>query len=579
MITKKGIPASPGVAIGPALVLDTEEYRIPRRAVAVAEIAAQVRAIDDALAASRQEVSELTTATARRLGDKTASIFAFHEQILADQRLRSDVVDLINSKRYSAAYAWGQIMNQRQRMFLSINDPYIRERVDDLFDIEKRVLRHILGKAREDLRKLTEQVILVAHDMTPSQAASLDTEHVRGIAINVGGQTSHTVIIARMHGIPAVVGLGDITSDISGGETLVIDGTHGVVVANPDPETVAKYKTQAREYREFERSLEKLRDLPPVTKDGVHVALLANIELAEESRAAMESGAEGIGLYRTEFLYLSSDSLPDEEQQYAALRTAVRHARGKPVIVRTADFGADKTIPGLSQEHESNPYLGLRSIRYCLSNLDMFRTHLRAILRASAEGDVRIMFPMLTTIMELRQAKTVLADVMEDLQDHDIPFRSDPPIGMMVETPAAAMMARAFAREVNFMSIGTNDLTQYTLAVDRGNVRVAYLYSPHSPPVLQLIQQVVSEATKAKIGVNVCGEMAGNPLYCQLLIGMGLRTLSMAPKNIPEIKKIVRSSSVRKCRAIAAKVLEFDADRQVVNFLRDEVRKIIPEAI
>lgn len=579
MITKKGIPASPGVAIGPALVLDTEEYRIPHRVVRASEVHAQIRALDDALASSRNEIREFSTAVSAKFGQKAASIFAFHEHFLADRQLRGNVVELIEKHHYTAAYAFCQEMNRQQRMFLAVTDPYIRERVEDLFDIERRVLRHILGRAREDISRLTEPVVIVAHDMTPSQAAGLNREQILGIAIDVGGQTSHTVILARMLGIPAVVGLHDIASDISGGELVVVDGTHGIAVANPDDEALARYRAQATEYHKFEESLVELRDLPAVTRDGTAVTLMANIELAAEARSAMETGSQGIGLYRTEFIFLSAATQPTEDEQFEILQTAVRHAGGKPITIRTADFGADKHIPWLALPKEDNPFLGLRSIRYCLANLDFFKAHLRAILRASAFGDVRIMFPMITTLMELRQAKSVLADVMEDLDDHAIPYRADAPIGIMVETPAAAMTSGAFAREVQFMSIGTNDLTQYTLAVDRGNVDVAYLYAPHSPPVLALIQMVVTHARRANIGVHLCGEMAGNPLYCQLLLGMGLRHLSMPPKNIPEIKKIVRSTTIRKCQSIAKRVMEFDADRQVLNYLRDETRKIIPEAV
>ncbi len=579
MIVKQGIPAAPGVAIGPALVLDTEEYRIPRRTVHHTEVGAQISVLDGALESSRQEVQEVADATTRKLGAKTGSIFAFHKQMLGDPKLRESVVEMIRKQGYTAAYAFGQEMNRLQRMFLAAPDPYIRERVVDLYDIEKRVLRHILGRAREDITKLSEPVVVVAHDLTPSQAAGLDTEHVLGFAIDVGGQTSHTSIIARMLGIPAVVALNNVTSDISGGETLIIDGTHGITVCNPDQENIRRYRERAVEYGKFQRSLEVLRDLPSVTRDGTKIHLYANIELPEETRGAMQTGAEGVGLYRSEFLFIANDTLPTEEEQYQTLRRSVRHARGNPFVIRTADFGADKHIPSLKQESEANPFLGLRSIRLCLSDLNMFQTHLRAILRASAEGDVRIMFPMLTTLMELRQAKSVMQDVMEDLDEREISYRRDVPIGMMVETPAAAMMCSAFAKEVDFMSIGTNDLTQYTLAVDRGNENVAYLYTPHSPPVLRLVRQVIRAGDGSQVDVNLCGEMAGNALYTQLLIGLGLRKLSMAPKNIPLIKKIIRLTTIEECQAVARKVMRSDCERQIASVMRERLRRIDPEAI
>jgi phosphotransferase system enzyme I (PtsI) len=579
MITKQGINASPGVAIGPALVLDTEEYRIPHRTVDPSQAAAQVRNLDAAVHASRQEVKELRQAAARKLGDKSAVIFEFHEQFISDPKLREGVVELIERQHYTAAYAFGQVMNQRQRLFRTVTDAYLQERVRDLHDIERRVLRHILGRAREDMTRLTEPVVIVAHDITPSQAVSLDRRHILGFAINVGGPTSHMAIIARMLGIPAVVALESITNDVSGGETLIVDGTHGIVVANPDEETVGLYTVRKREYERFESELRTLRDLPSVTQDGVPIHLLANIEVPDEAPVAMECGAEGIGLYRTELLFLSSPRLPTEEQQYETFRSAVRGAGGKPVVIRTIDLGADKLAPAMGAQHDHNPVLGLRSLRYCLLHLDLFKTHLRAILRASIDGDVRIMFPMITTLMELRQAKATLADVMEDLDEEGIPFRHSIPLGMMVETPAAAMLGAAFAREAAFLSIGTNDLTQYTLAVDRSNERVAHLFACHNPAVLKLIHQVVRAARRRNVEVSLCGEMAGSPIYCQLLIGLGLRHLSMAPKEIPAIKRIVRSVTVERCQALARDVLRFDSDRQVLNMLRDEARRAFPEEV
>jgi len=579
MITKKGIGASPGVAIGPALVLDTEAYRIPRRTVDPAQVPREIQKLDAALEASRQEVIELRLATARKLGPKTAGIFAFHEGLIADPLLRKRVVDLIEAQRYTAAHAFSQEMGRRQRDFRAVTDPYLRDRVRDLYDIEKRVLRHILGKQREDIAKLTEPVIVVAHDLTPTQAVSFDREHILAFVTDVGGATSHTAIIARMRGIPAAVGLNDITNDVSGGQTLVIDGKHGLVIVEPDAETVEQFRARQRENLAFERKLAALRDLPAVTQDDVRVTLLANIEMPEEAREAMECGAEGVGLYRTEFLFLADSRNPTEEQQYQVFRGAVRHARGKPITIRTVDLGAEKISPHLDSQHDHNPVLGLRSLRYCLQHLDMFKSHLRSILRAAVEGDVRIMFPMITTLMELRQARATLADVMEDLEEDGLPYRRDIPIGIMVETPAAALQAAAFAREVSFLSIGTNDLTQYTMAVDRANERVAHLYAPHSPAVLYLIREIVRAARRAKVTVNLCGEMAGEPLYCELLLGLGLRQLSMAPKDIPEIKKIIRSTTIKRCEALAARVLRFDADREVANFLRDKLREIDPEGV
>lgn len=577
MITKKGISASPGVAIGPAFVLDTEEYRIPRRTVDPSQSIEQLRILDAALQASRQEVIELRVATARRLGEQAAMIFAFHEAIIAEPALQRTVAQLIEKNNYTAAFAFSTEMNRRQREFRSVADAYLKERVKDLFDVERRVLRHILGRAREDITRLTESVIVVAHDLTPSQAVSIDRQHVLGFALNAGGSTSHVALIAKLRGIPAVVALNDITSDITGGEMLVLDGMHGVVVCDPDESTQERYREAQAEHRRQEVQLKQFRGLPAITRDDVRITLHANIELPEEADAALEAGAEGVGLYRSEFLFLSSPRTPTEQEQYEAFRIAVKTLGPRPVVIRTIDLGADKIAASMGPQRDANPDLGLRSLRYCLQHLDMFKMHLRAILRASAEGDVRIMFPMVTTLMELRQAKTALAAVMEDLEEEQIPFRRDMPIGMMIETPAAALLSEAFAREAAFFSIGTNDLTEYTLAVDRGNERVAQLYAPHNPAVLRLIRMIIISGRSAEVPVSLCGEMAGNPLYCKLLLGMGLRNLSMAPQDIPDIKRIIRSVSISQCEQIAERALQFDNDRDLLNYLRDMSREDDPE--
>ncbi len=577
MIIKKGINASPGVAIGPALVLDTEEYRISRRKIDDSQITAQIRLLDAAVESSRHEVSELRIAAARKLGEQTADIFAFHEKFIADPKLRETVVRLIEAEKVSAAYAFSQIMAHWQQMFRNVQDPYLKERSRDLADMEKRVLRHILGRHREDITRLTEPVIIVAHDITPSQAISLDRDHILAFAINVGGQASHTAIIARMLGIPAVVALADFTTEITGGENLIVDGTHGIVIRDPDGPTLSRYQDRRREYQALEVELRTLRDKPAVTQDGHMVSLYANIEIPTEAHLAMDFGAEGIGLYRTELLFLASGRLPTEEQQYEDFRSAVESAGGKPVVIRTIDLGADKLMHAMGPQHDVNPALGLRSLRYCLTHLDMFKTHIRAILRASAHGDVHIMFPMITTLMELRQAKTVLADAMEDLEEDGIPYRRDIPLGMMIETPAAALLAHAFVPEVRFFSIGTNDLTQYTLAVDRGNERVAHLYHPHNPAILRLIRAIVEAARPHGVSVSVCGEMAGSPIYGQLLLGLGVDALSMAPKDILAIKRLVRLTTIERCRQVAARALDFDDDRQVFNYLREELTAVFPE--
>jgi len=414
----------------------------------------------------------------------------------------------------------------------------------------------------------------------PSQTAALDKLHVKGFATDAGGRTSHTAIVARAMGIPAVVGLGDITTEISGGDNVIIDGNRGVVIINPDEEQLAEHRELERKQVKFEAELNTLATLPARTLDGHDVSLWANIEFPVDIDGALMRGAGGIGLYRTEFLYLATadDHEVTEEEHYEAYADSLRRLGGKPLVIRTLDLGADKQTQAKQASPERNPFLGDRSIRMCLHDIPMFKRQLRAIMRSTVLGDVRIMFPMISTLMELRQARMVLNDVMEELEDDNIPFRRDIPIGIMIEVPAAAYMANHFAKEVNFFSIGTNDLVQYMLAVDRTNERVAGLFCPAHPAVLGLVRDVIRAGARNSIGVSVCGEMAGDPLYTLLLLGLGLNTFSMNGPDIPEVKKIIRSTTLENARQVARKVMSFDSERQVMHFLREETRKFIPEA-
>ena len=452
------------------------------------------------------------------------------------------------------------------------------ERVKDVHDIEKRILRQLIGERQGDLLHLTHDVILIAHDLLPSQTAALDRKHVKGFATDAGGRTSHTAIVARAMGIPAVVGLGNITGEVSAGDVVVIDGTRGVVIVDPDAEQLAEHEEISRKFTAMGDVLAGLADLPAETQDGHIVSLQANIEFADDIDDALRHGAQGIGLYRTEFLYLASDHEPSEEEHYQAYTDALRRLGGRPLVIRTLDLGADKYTQDQAQNPERNPFLGDRSIRMCLHDIPMFKRQLRAILRSSMHGDVRIMFPMICTLMELRQAKMVLRDVEEELEDEAIQFRKEIPVGMMVEVPSAALMCNQFAREVNFFSIGTNDLIQYTLAVDRTNEKVAGLFCPAHPAVLLLLRDVIRAGTRNSISVSVCGEMAGDPMYTLLLLGLGLNTFSMNGPDVPEVKKIIRSTTMEHARQVARRVMSFDSERQVMHFLREETRKIDPEA-
>lgn len=578
MEIKKGIGVSPGIAISTAIVLDAEDLLIPRRTIEPAEVGREVQRLKHALSQSQADLAALRSGIAAKHGKEISGIFNFHIGILKDKSLIEQIVTEIRQRQATAEYAVSVVMRRYSAHFLGMSDRYLAERVKDIHDIEKRLLRHLVGQRHEGLLHLKQDVIVIAHDLLPSQTAALDKTRVRGFATDVGGRTSHTAIVARAMGIPAVVGLGDITSEVSGGDTVIIDGSRGVVIVNPDEEQLAEHREAEKRYLRVEKELAELRDQPAQTLDNHVVSLLANIEFSEEIGDALRRGSEGIGLYRTEFLFLAGDKEPSEEDHFKAYSAAVRNLAGRPLVIRTLDLGADKYTQAKAAHPERNPFLGDRSIRLCLHDIPMFKRQLRAIMRASALGDVRIMFPLISTLMELRQARMILNDVIEELEDEGVPFRRDIPIGIMIEVPSAALMANQFAKEVNFFSIGTNDLIQYTLAVDRTNEKVAGLFCPAHPAVLALIRDVIRAASRNQISVSVCGEMAGEPLYTLLLLGLGLTVFSMNAPDVPEVKKIIRSTTIEHARQVARKVMSFDSERQVMHFLREETRKIIPEA-
>jgi phosphotransferase system enzyme I (PtsI) len=577
MEIKKGIAVSPGIAIAKALVIDSEDYRIPRRAILPSQKNGEIGRVRLAFRDAITELNSLEAEQAQMQGSDIKDIFAVHLRFLRDKSLRKKITDLINTETYTAEYAVSSTLRDIASHFAKIKDPYISERAADIYDIEKRLLKHLLGKKREDVAHLTEEVAIVAHELSPTQTAGFDKTFVKGLATDAGGRTSHTAIVARSLGIPAVVALEDVTANLSGGDMVIIDGNRGVVIINPDEETIHQHEHYAIEFTRLEHELDAIKDLPSETRDGAKVSLLGNIEFPDESQLVLEKGGQGLGLYRTEFLYLYSETEPTEEDHYEAYAETVRIMGGRPVVIRTMDLGADKYTQSKRFSPEPNPFLGLRSIRFCLQNLIMFKTQLRAILRASVLGDVRVMFPLITSLQELRQAKMIVRDVMEDLDEYGVPYNQDIPIGIMIETPSAALTASTLARDVDFFSIGTNDLIQYTLAVDRGNERVSSLYSAADPAVLRLLRTVVQDAYKAQIDCSVCGEMASEPEFVMLLLGMGVRAFSLAPPMIPEIKQIIRSVTVEGCNAIARKVLTMNAERQIINYLRDSTRKILPE--
>jgi phosphotransferase system enzyme I (PtsI) len=573
----QGIAVSPGIAIGEALVVDNEGFRIPRRFLPRDAVDEELERLDRAMIAAAAEVERNRDRVAEQLGDEYAAIFSAHLQMLHDHRLRSEIEEMIRTRHYSPEYSVSRALRKYAKVFQSLGGEYMAERANDIFDIEKRILRNLLGMRREELSQVTSPVLVLARNLTPSETANLNPQFVMGLVTEVGGPGSHTAIVAEGLGIPAVVGVGPFLTDVSGGDTVIIDGDQGQIILRPDEETLARYRHEVEEQRSLATKLESLRDLPAETTDGVRVQLMGNIEFPAEVQQCEERGADGIGLYRTEFLYLGRDDDPPEDAHFAAYNEVAEAMLEKPIVMRTLDLGADKMRMLPDPEDERNPFLGLRSIRLALRNRDMFRVQLRAILRASTHGNVRVMFPLISTMMELRQAKSVLADAMEDLDELGVPFDRNIKVGMMVEVPSAVLMMDHFVDEVDFFSIGTNDLIQYCLAVDRSNKDVANLYTAADPAVIRLIDMAVKAADKAGRPISMCGQMSGNPLYTMLLIGIGLRTLSVTPSAVPEVKRVCRSVSLDQCQKIADQVRTLETARDVKTYLKEELSKVFPE--
>jgi phosphotransferase system enzyme I (PtsI) len=580
MEIRRGIPVSPGIVIRQAFVLDSEDYRIPRRFVTDKEIEGEVGRFKDAVGAAEKEINNLKQDLLRKGSAEVVPIFEAHLHMLLDRQMHDDVISQVRNSGFTAEYAVSKVFRTFSKSLKAIKDPFFAERVVDFYDIQKRLQRTLLGARREDLSHLSEEVVLVAHELTPSQIATLDRSKVLGIALDAGGRTSHTSIMARALGIPSVVGLETVSTDVSGGQTVIIDGNRGVVIVEPDETTLRKYQDAEGKYHEFSRSLLKFRHLSAKTTDGVKISLLANIEFPWEIKGAVENGASGIGLYRTEFLYTDPKKALTEDEHYATYKKAMEEVDGRELVIRTMDIGADKfaELGAGGRALEKNPFLGCRSIRLCLENPDTFKVQLRALLRASALGNnLKIMFPMISSLEELRQAKLILADTRESLEKDGIPYNKNIQVGVMIEIPSAAVVADLIAPEVDFFSIGTNDLIQYALAVDRGNERIASLYKPAHPAVLRLINNIVKAGRSAGVKVAMCGEMSGDVFFTILLVGLGLQELSTAPSVIPEIKQIIRSISAKEAKQVARRALKFQTSEEVVDYLIEKTRRILPE--
>lgn len=579
MVELQGIPVSPGVAIGPALVLDPDGYRIPRTLVAAEQADGEFARLRDAVDAVAKRLEASRKETSAVAGEATADIFSAQLQMLHDPRLHTELGRRIRDEQQSADYAVNRVLSNYAEALRKLDNPLLADRAEDVLDIEKQLLTELGAVTRKPLSDLIEPVVVLSHNLTPTETANLDRRYVRGFCTEVGGPGGHTAIVAKGLELPAVVGIGPFLDSIGAAARVIVDGDHGRVIIDPDDATLDSYRRRIKERESLSQRLARLRDLPAETVDGVRIQLSANIEFPHETATCLERGADGVGLYRTEFLYLSSVVEPSEEDHYQAYSQVVQEMAGRPVVIRTLDLGADKMGQRPLAEQEHNPFLGLRSIRLSLRNLDLFRPQLRAILRAAVHGDIRVMFPLITTIAELRQARMLLKVVAEDLKDAGIPYRSDIPVGMMVEVPAAVVMLEHFVKEVDFLSIGTNDLAQYTLAVDRSNEYVADLYQSSDPAVLRLIQRCVEVADQSETPLSVCGEMSSNPGRALLLVGMGVRHLSVPPLALTRVKKAIRSVTLEQCRQIANRAMNLEAARDVDMYLLDRISKYVPELI
>ncbi len=573
----QGIAVSAGIAIGEALVIDNEGLVISRRTIDRDAVDAELARLDHATEVVAGEMDRDKQAITDQLGAQYGAIFSAHRQMLEDPHLHQELEEQIR-KLVSPEMAVHRTLRRYARVFQEMGNAYLADRAHDLFDIEERLLGHLMQRRQEGQISLNTETIVLAHDLTPSETARLDRKWVLGFATEAGGEGGHTAILAKGLELPAVVGTGAMLADVASGDLIIVDGDQGVVLVRPDEQYVAKYREQLERRSSKLAELAALRDLPSETVDHHAFALLANIEFPHEVSACQRRNAAGIGLYRTEFLYLGAEKEPTEEDHFRAYREVVQAMEERPVVIRTLDLGADKMghLPRTEDEH--NPFLGLRSIRLSLRNVDLFRTQLRAILRVSTLGNVKILLPLVSTLPELRQAKLFLRETMEDLEEAGVAFNRDIPLGIMVEVPAAVMMIEHFLKEVDFISIGTNDLIQYTLAVDRSNKEVADLYQASDPAVLRLIAISLDAARNAGVPASICGQMSGTPHFAPLLLGFGLTGFSLPSSAILEIKRVLRSVTLEQCQAIAQAAMQMQSAHEVDAFLKEELKKIARRA-
>jgi len=539
----KGISASPGIAIGKVYLLSGDVIKIEERDLALNEVEKEIIKLKNAIDQARNELKKIRKRVSKKLGIDNANIFDVHQMLLEDKILIQQIIDIIRKERKNADLIFFRQMDQYQKQMERLNDEHFRSRAADIIDVKRRVVRLIQDERRDYLSTLQDRRIIVAKDLTPSDTIMLDRRKIMAFATDFGGRTSHAAIMARALEIPSVVGLEYLTEVVAQNDRIIVDGNHGEVIINPSSDTLEKYRQLQSEYYDYERKLLDIRELPCRTLDGKDIELSANLEFPDEIDSVISHGAQGIGLYRTEYLFLAREELPSEYEQYEAYCSVAEKMYPNSLIIRTADLGGDKSPLSLEIPREENPFLGWRAIRICLKETDMFKSQLRAILRASVKGNVKVMFPMISCVEELNQCISLLEDVKAELTRQGCPYNPNIEIGTMIEVPSAAVMTDVIAKKVDFLSIGTNDLIQYTLAADRGNERIAYLYENLPPAVIRLIKQIVDAGHQKGAWVGMCGEMASDPIAIMILVGLGLDELSVSPVALPEIKQIIRSIS------------------------------------
>ena len=577
-IILRGIPAAPGIAFGSAYLYGKEKYNIFPVEIVEEKIPNEIARFEDALIKTRKEILDIQDNIAKEMGVEHAEIFDAHLLVLEDRMLIEEVISRIKRDKFVVEYAFSEVLKKYVDVFSRLQDEYLRERISDINDVGRRILKNLLGKDKQKgLDELPGEFIVISHDLSPSDTAAMYKKNVIAFVTDIGGRTAHTAIMAKSLEIPAVVGLEEATKHIKNQDLLIVDGKIGLVIINPSSETLEKYKLEQQKFAVQREKFLSLKDLPAKTKDGRRVKIQANIELPQEILSIREHGAEGIGLYRTEFFYMNKSDLPTEAEQYEAYRYVAEAMVPNSVIIRTLDLGGDKFLSQLQVPNEMVSFLGWRAIRFCLARPEIFKTQLRAILRASVHGNLKLMYPMISGIEELRQANAILQEVKEKLKKENIDFDKNIQVGAMIEVPSAAVTADLLAKEVDFFSIGTNDLIQYALAVDRTNEKIAYLYEPTHPAVLRFIKNIIDAGHKSDIWVGMCGEMTGEPALVLLLLGLGLDEFSMPFLLVPKIKQLVRSVSYEDMKQLAHKALELSTIKEVEDFVFGRLKELVPD--